>query len=255
MNVRKNHAIVLRSIKYSNTSKIVTFFTEDFGKVAVVAKGARRIKSKFGAGLEPFLVSEIIYYHRAERSLQILTDADIIIPFKDLRNDLVKRVYAYAVCELLNRMTEDRNSDLFNLTVDYLRLLELIPQKSVVALFWSFQLKMYSLLGFRPHLLNCSECGVAFGASNVRLVLKAGGVVCRFCAGDDAFAETLSLGTLRLLARLLMEAPGAISRYQISSKQEEEGSCFFDYYLRYYSGSDRQLVSLQSLRDLTVMEA
>ena len=57
-------AIVLRSMKYGETSKIVTLYSKKFGKIKVIAKGARSAKSKFGASLEPMMHSSVIFYKK-----------------------------------------------------------------------------------------------------------------------------------------------------------------------------------------------
>ena len=73
-------AIVLRSRKHGETSKIVTLYSREYGKVDVIAKGARDIKSKFGGALEAFAESRIVFYKKdkPEAALYLLSKAEPI---------------------------------------------------------------------------------------------------------------------------------------------------------------------------------
>ena len=71
-------AIVLRSRKQGDTSKIVSLYTRDYGFVDVIAKGAREMKSKFGSALEPFTLSKVTFYKKEGRDLYLLANAEVI---------------------------------------------------------------------------------------------------------------------------------------------------------------------------------
>ena len=78
--IESTDAIVLRAIKYGDTSKIVTLYTRRFGKVAVIAKGARSAKSKFGSALEPMSLIQAVFYRKENREVQLLSQADLLHP-------------------------------------------------------------------------------------------------------------------------------------------------------------------------------
>ena len=69
----KTRGIVLRSRRMGETSRMATLYTEDFGKLTVTAKGARRIKSKFGSALELMAEVQAVCYIRDTRNLQTLS--------------------------------------------------------------------------------------------------------------------------------------------------------------------------------------
>ena len=73
MPILKSEGVVLRRIKYSETSLILTFYTKDQGKISLIAKGARNPKSKFVGALEPATYASIVYYHKDSRELQLLS--------------------------------------------------------------------------------------------------------------------------------------------------------------------------------------
>lgn len=107
-------AIVLRSRKHGETSKIVTLYSREYGKVDVIAKGARDIKSKFGGALESFTESRIVFYkkEKAEASLYLLSKAEPIRSNSRLLEGLEKIEAATAIAELLNRSMHDEEKHL-----------------------------------------------------------------------------------------------------------------------------------------------
>src|ERR671910_2615010 len=81
----KEQGIVLGSVKLAEADKIVTILTQGSGKVRAVAKGLRRTTSKFGARLEPFTHVSLMLYRG--RSLDTVTQAEILHPFRGVRED------------------------------------------------------------------------------------------------------------------------------------------------------------------------
>ena len=102
MGLYRTNAIVLRSIKLSETDKLVTFMTEEFGKVKCVAKGARKIKSRFAGSLEPMTYVYLIYFGKENQQLYSLNSADIIQSFHLLRDDFQKLYTGIYLNELVD---------------------------------------------------------------------------------------------------------------------------------------------------------
>ncbi|MEO6696024.1 MAG: DNA repair protein RecO, partial [Ignavibacteria bacterium] len=73
MPIVKTDAFVLKSFRYGDTSKIVTLFTEDFGKISAIVKGARNFKSKLCGVLESMNYINAIIYLKSSRELQLVT--------------------------------------------------------------------------------------------------------------------------------------------------------------------------------------
>lgn len=85
MPLYRTQAVVLRSMNLGDADKIVTLFTRDYGKVKVVAKAARRIKSRFGACLEPMTHLSLIYFGKEHQDLYRLNQCDIVHSFQKVR--------------------------------------------------------------------------------------------------------------------------------------------------------------------------
>lgn len=126
-------AIVLRSRKHGETSKIVTLYSREYGKVDVIAKGARDIKSKFGGALEAFTESRIVFYkkEKAEASLYLLSKAEPVRSNAKLLESLEKIEAATAIAELLNRSMhdEEKHPALYELTSVVLKAMTESPEE------------------------------------------------------------------------------------------------------------------------------
>src|SRR6266508_3784862 len=105
MPLYKEQGIVLGAVKLAEADKIVTILTQGSGKVRAVAKGIRRTKSRFGARLEPFTHVNLLLYRG--RSLDIVTQADIISPFRTVRNDYGLFSAGEAMLEAVDKVAEE----------------------------------------------------------------------------------------------------------------------------------------------------
>ena len=103
----KTEAIVLSAMKFRDTSKIVRLYTREFGKVSVVAKGARDAKSKFRSALQPMSHVSAVIYKNDNRELQLLSQCDSITSFHHLTEDMEKMCAALSALELVDVVTHD----------------------------------------------------------------------------------------------------------------------------------------------------
>tara|TARA_B100000686_G_scaffold330693_1_gene393282 strand:+ start:58 stop:900 length:843 start_codon:yes stop_codon:yes gene_type:complete len=185
----KSLAIVLRVRRMGETSKLVTLYTEDFGKVKVVAKGARKPKSKFGAALELMTEIQVVFYLRDDRELQTLSDCDVTRTHPNLLNGLQRLSFGSAVCELVDHLTiegEGGNGRLYRCLTGVLAGLEEVNASQTEALFWYFQLRMADSLGYRPELGHCVDCLSPLEGSSLWFSPALGGGLCVGCGSAAA---------------------------------------------------------------------
>ncbi len=198
MPLYKEQGVVLRSVKLGEADKIVTVMTQGAGKIRAVAKGIRKTTSRFGARLEPFTHVSLMVY-RGRSSLDTISQAEIISPFRAIRDDLGLFVAGETMLEAVDKVAEEheRNVRLFLLLLSGLRALETRPADPA-AMAESFLLKLLSLSGFHPSLTACAVCG---RADPDLFASGQGGAVCRACAEHDAGqASREALGYLGGLA-------------------------------------------------------
>src|SRR5438067_7287751 len=107
MPAEKAQALVLRTADWSETSRIATFWTREFGKVRALAKGGRRLKSNFETALDLLTVCSIVFLRKSSGSLDLLTEARVVRRFPRLSTELSALYAGYYVAELLADWTED----------------------------------------------------------------------------------------------------------------------------------------------------
>jgi DNA repair protein RecO (recombination protein O) len=181
----KSEGIVIRTYMLGETSKVVVCYTRDHGKVRLVAKGARKGGGRFGAALEPFTVSGVVFYLREGRGLSLLSQAEIVRDFPAIRRDLVRQAYAGAVVELLDLLVAEQSPDraLFDLTVRTLGVMAAASPESLDPALWRFELRLASALGYAPELHTCVSCGHS-ASEEASFSARQGGVVCGRCAAE-----------------------------------------------------------------------
>jgi DNA repair protein RecO (recombination protein O) len=163
MAAEKALALVLRTTDWSETSRIATMWTREFGKVRVLAKGGRRLKSNFENSLDLLTLCRIVFLRKSSGSLDLLTEARVEERFPRLRADLPALYAAYYIAELLSDWTEDYDPHplLFDEALAALRTLGQpdIPSGPRLA---RFELVLLRELGYTPALLSCAVCGREF---------------------------------------------------------------------------------------------
>ena len=156
----KTEAVVLHKIKYGDTSIIVTLFTKDYGKISAMVKGGRNPKSKLGLIVDTFNHLQIVFYKKDSREIQLISSADIISHFPNIKTDLDYQRYAQAVLELVKNLNVEHevNHKLFNGLVKIFSLMN-ESKESAVILFARFFMFFLSELGYQLQLEKCSGCG------------------------------------------------------------------------------------------------
>lgn len=128
MAIYKTQGIVLGSRPFDEAGKLVTLLTRDYGKIRVIAKGAKRLTSKFGGRLEVFTLLEMSLAEG--RNLDILSQAEALEWFGPLRRDPEKLSAGFYFIRIIDRATVDhqKNFDLFRLL--YYSLKKLSEEKT-----------------------------------------------------------------------------------------------------------------------------
>jgi DNA repair protein RecO (recombination protein O) len=246
----KSEAVVTRSIRLGETSKIVWLYTRDFGTVKAVAKGARSAKNRFGSSLELFTHCSVVFYRKDRRDLQLLSQSDTLRHFSVLETDVARFAFASASIELLNTMIigEDSNPPLFQLLLDTLRSFEECPRQGLRSVFWSFELKASGLLGYRPELFHCSRCNKV--GELKRFAPLKGGLVCHACGPRESDSFEISLEARDLLRRLQTNSFSEAGAEAPSSRLESEVDKIIEVFLQFHMDRLPGLKSLKLLKSL-----
>ncbi|MDA0875425.1 MAG: DNA repair protein RecO, partial [Bacteroidetes bacterium] len=146
-------AIVLRSIDYGETSRIVNLFTRKLGRIGVMAKGARAARSRFGSTLETMSRIDAVIHFRPGRDLQNLSEASHTAHHHTLRSDLERMQIGFRMVELVTALLPERepNEGIYSLLTACLTALDQAPGRTGNV--WPFfQLRVATLLGFGPSI-------------------------------------------------------------------------------------------------------
>ncbi len=206
MAIEKSEALVLRVIPFRDTSRILTAYTSERGLVSLLAKGVRAARPRFGAALELFALSDLVYYQKDSRDLQLLSQATLLDPHLGLGGNPERYAFGVAVLEFLLKALagQEPPGRLYPLSVRTLEVLETAPPAALGALFRAFEIKAVSFLGHRPELYACVECGGPLddgpGAGWAPLL---GGALCPDCASSLPGVAVLPPAALAGMRRLM----------------------------------------------------
>lgn len=191
----KTEAIVLKSFDFRETSKIVTFYTREFGKVKGVLKGIRKDPRKFGSSVEKFSVNDIVFYQYRNSDIHLVSQCDMKEYYWPVRQDFKKLTAASYILELVDAIMpiEQRNDDIYELMCRYFASLATV--NDINKLVHVFQIKTLLYSGFRPHLDTCVRCAKKV-RGETRFSMQLGGLICSVCRPTGADASLVSRGTV-----------------------------------------------------------
>lgn len=201
----KSKGIVLRSIRYGEADRILDLYTPDSGLVSVIAKGIRRIRSRFGGRLEPLSCVEFLAYEG--KTLDTITQVEILRSFHGVRENLARLEAAGGVLSTIRALSGGDEADrrVFNLLYHTLDALE-GREEGMSGVEAAFGLKLSILAGYTPRLDACASCernldeapdGTYYFAPNL------GGVLCPDCRRASSEAFPLPPGSLPALQSLI----------------------------------------------------
>jgi DNA repair protein RecO (recombination protein O) len=219
----KTTAIILRSRKWGDADRIVTFYAKTLGKIRGVARGARRQKSRFGAALEPFTLCQLNLFEKAGDSLFRISHIDLVTSFQSLREDLGLMVSAARMVNVVTAVTPDGDPDplLFETLEQGLVSLHQSSDPAFMALL--FQIRLLGLTGFRPQTDHCAACGKTHLVGDPQFSPMAGGLVCLTCATRQRVrCVALSRGSLSFLQQAIRLAPALVTRLRATGQVRSE---------------------------------
>jgi len=153
MAIIQTRAFVIKTIPFQETSLIVRLFTESHGKIAVLAKGARNLKSPYRGYLDPLSLLEVQFYFKTTRDIQTLSKIETSRSFLNNCTEIQPPILATAILECLDKFIHDHHEEesLFELVLNTLDYMEMNRNNSINAFIY-FILNLTSLMGYRIDL-------------------------------------------------------------------------------------------------------
>lgn len=249
MPLKRATGIVIQSFDYGESDRIVTFFTLEDGKIKGIAKGARRSKKRFSNSLDLFCHVKIHLFEKENRPLTRIDQCDVVEFFPDLSQDIAKMSYASYFVELVDAMVEERETHqrVFELLRTFLSNLNgKEPKEEMLRI---FEIRLLSLLGYRPNLSSCTQCRKPLvRLERIYFVPTRGGIFCGQCCPTGESFVILAMGTVRLLEKSAETDLSKLHRLKFSSNALRESREILPRFVQYHL--TRELKSLRFLESV-----
>ncbi len=193
-------ALVLKNSPMGEAGLLVTLYSREWGKLRVVANGARRTKSKLVGHLEPLTIARLSLARG--RTLDTIAQAEVAGTFPSIRSDLATMTKGLFVTEMVDGFGSEDNANppLYDLATETLRAIDREPSKDLNLRY--FELHLLRVSGFMPELFACVECRRPLEPDRHRFSVDSGGTLCPDCSPVGVQIRPLSLRALKVL-RLL----------------------------------------------------
>jgi len=220
----KADGIVIRQADFSESSRVVTFFTREYGRVSVLAKGAKRLKGPFNAALDLLSTCGIVFLKKSSGALGILTQAHLLTRFTPIAGELNSLYGGYYVADLLYQLTEDFDADerLFELAQQTLAELA-TPEADPLTAIVQFEVGILVCAGLFPDLSSCAVCGNAVETeAKFAHWVSQGGLLCGSCRREEYSGRSVTGGVIAVLRKLSNPGSGLAARVRLTKDQTRE---------------------------------
>ena len=210
MPLRQTPAYALRRYPLGEADLIIVFYTYNFGCVRSVARGARRVRSRFGSAFQPFTQSDLVFFEKEGQDLARVASCEVSRSFYESLLTPESAALAAYFAELMTEFTVERdpNPALFRLISAVFEAVEVGIPLPVAARY--FEIWMLQLSGFLPLLTSCANCGKQLEAARWA-VTHPPEFVCRECHRKFAGSRLLSPAGTALLKEILKKKPQEVA--------------------------------------------
>lgn len=235
--ISTTEAIILKSLKYRDSSKILTVYTAEFGRCSLIANGARKSKNKFGSALEPMSCSRLTFYKRSGKDLHTLSNAETAVPLRNLMDSFDRITAGLAICEIVytSQVHEEQNLAIFDLLQRTLVALNESERNEQTLVLW-FQAHYAALLGFRLTPDVCASTGSIINVADAptfTISLADGAPYSPPYARLNTGFQ-MDAGALAVLQRLMLIPAEQASRLALSERQHSQLGDFFAMYYQFH---------------------
>jgi len=239
-------AVVLRHNDWGEADRILLLYTREMGKLRVVAKGVRKIRSRKAGHLEPF--TRVRLYLARGRDMPIVTQAETVEAYQPLREALMLTGFAAYIVELLDRFTYEEGSNRFVYALLTDSLARLAGPESPWMAVRYYEIQLLDLVGYRPELFNCVNCRNEIKAEDQYFSNQVGGILCPNCGAGRPGITRVSMLALKFLRHLQRSTYNEASRARIPLTVQLEMETLLNGYITYLL--ERNLNTTNFLREV-----
>jgi DNA repair protein RecO (recombination protein O) len=251
MSTLSTSGILLRRIEYGDHDLIVTLLTLDYGKVAMMAKYARKSRKRFTGTLELFSEMTLVASLPKKGGLPVIKEASLKQPFASIRGNPLKTAYASYWTELVFAWLEEGRAQekIYQLLRYSLAALDAGEAPGVISIV--FQLYFLRFSGLSPILKQCTRCGrevEKLRGDMFGFDLAKGGLVCQGCLSGKPMQHQLARGTVKQLLWIQTSRLENTGRLKFTDQAVKEGLRFLEAFVPYHLG--REPKSLKFLNQM-----
>lgn len=193
--LHKWEGIVLKARAYGESNKIVTLMTREAGKVACMARGAKKPASRLAGVTQPFMHGSFLVQRTS--GMGTMQQGEHYSSMRHIQTDIIATAYASYVVELVDRLVEEGGPEpfAFEVLLQALNAIEEGYDPEAIALFVDWKMLPYA--GVQPVLHACAGCGAIDG--EFAFSFTQGGFLCHRCFSLDPYIIRLTPTQLKLI--------------------------------------------------------
>ncbi|MFA9423945.1 MAG: DNA repair protein RecO, partial [Sedimentibacter sp.] len=188
--------LIVKDVNYKENDKILHALSRTRGKIQLMSKGSKKNNSQL------VNISQIFAYSKCtltqSRDMYIITSAELIDNFYNLKNNIDAFYYGNYILELISYVAQENEYDykIFDMTVSVIHYLSCFNE-NFDKLIAAYELKLVSMLGYKPDFLHCLSCGAIINKA-AKFSIKDGGPYCSQCVNygngiNVTYSEILTL--------------------------------------------------------------
>ncbi|MEH7353189.1 DNA repair protein RecO [Neobacillus drentensis] len=230
--LQKCEGIVIRTTDYGETNKIVTLYTREWGKVGIMARGAKKPNSRLSSITQLFTHGYFLVQRGS--GLGSLQQGEINTSMRSIGEDIFLTAYASYIVELTDKCTEEKKPNPFHFELLYQTLNYMNEGYDPNILMNIYEMKMLNVMGLYPILNQCSVCGSTDG--HFSFSIREGGFICHRCLDKDPYHFKISPASVNLLRLFYYFDLSRLGTISVKDETKEELKKVITAYYEEYSG-------------------
>ena len=219
----KSRAVVFGKKDANEADRFFSVFTDNFGRLNILAKAIRKITSKLRGGIDVFSIVDIEFIQGKNR--KTLTDAVLIERFSNISKNLEKFKFANEIGEILDNFIkgEEKDEKIFALVKEVFSKLNdnATDIKKGAAIYQYFLWNALSLMGYRSEVEKCVSCLNKLTPYDVYFSGKEGGIICGKCLAGDSKALKINSDIVKILRLILLKDWQTLLRLRVGESSEK----------------------------------
>lgn len=238
--LQKTLAISIRKIDFSETSQVLHLYSKNYGKISCIAKGSKRTRSQFSGTIDLFVLYEIVNLAKGPNGLDILTSANPITSYSNLRKNITNFYAASYVAQFVDELTIEgqENPGLYEEIEQALHSLS--QGKDAFSVITKFELQALGILGYLPRFKECGYCKGKINGAKCYFSSRDGGAICLECRTKGPVPMLIDTAILKLLENFPQETQ------EIETNHKQKIRELLDYHVSSIIG--KKLVTSSALR-------